>query len=153
MAMFAQTNKIELDYFSPKEYEVGGIEVVGAEHLDHNSVILLSGISVGEKISLPGDKISSAIDKLWKQGIFDDVQILISRAEGRTVFLVYKLLTKPRLTAFKIEGVKRSEADKLKEKMNIASGDVVTENLKNNCRNIIHDYFADKGYYSVVKEI
>lgn len=153
MAMFAQTNKIELDYFSPKEYEIGGIEVVGAEHLDHNSVILLSGISVGEKISLPGDKISSAIDKLWKQGIFDDVQILISRAEGRTVFLVYKLLTKPRLTAFKIEGVKRSEADKLKEKMNIASGDVVTENLKNNCRNIIHDYFADKGYYSVVTEI
>ena len=37
--------------------------------------------------------------------------------------------------------------------MNIASGDVVTENLKNNCRNIIHDYFADKGYYSVVTEI
>lgn len=56
MAMFAQTNKIELDYFSPKEYEIGGIEVVGAEHLDHNSVILLSGISVGEKISLPGDR-------------------------------------------------------------------------------------------------
>ena len=142
--LFAQNNGIDLDYYSPKEYEVGEITVEGADHLDHNSVILLSGISVGEKIYLPSDKISMAIDRLWRQGVFEDVQILVSKVEGRTISLVYKLMTKPRLTAFKIEGVKRAEADKLKEKMHIASGDVVTENMKNNCINVIYDYFADK---------
>lgn len=151
--LFAQNNGIVLDYYSPKEYEVGEITVEGADHLDHNSVILLSGISVGEKIYLPSDKISMAIDRLWRQGVFEDVQILVSKVEGRTISLVYKLMTKPRLTAFKIEGVKRAEADKLKEKMHIASGDVVTENMKNNCINVIYDYFADKGYYSVKTEI
>ena len=58
--LFAQSNGINLDYYSPKEYEVGEISVEGADHLDHNSVILLSGISVGEKIYLPSDKISMA---------------------------------------------------------------------------------------------
>ena len=50
---FSQSNKIDIDYYTPKEYEVGGIEILGADHLDHNSVILLSGISVGEKIFIP----------------------------------------------------------------------------------------------------
>lgn len=150
---FSQSNKIDIDYYTPKEYEVGGIEIFGADHLDHNSVILLSGISVGEKIFIPSDKISIAIDKLWKQGIFEDVQILVSKVEGKTIFLTYKLDTKPRLLALNILGVKRAEADKLKEKMHIASGDVVTENLKTNCKNIIYDHFADKGYYSVNTEI
>ncbi len=153
LSLFSQETKINLDYYSPKEYEVGGIEIEGADHLDHSSVILLSGISVGEKLYLPSDKVSMAIDKLWAQGVFDDVQILVSKVEGKTVFLTYKLATKPRLFAFKIDGVKRAEADKLKEKMNISSGDVVTENLKNNCINIIYDHFADKGYYSVKTEI
>ena len=120
-SLHAQDNKLNLDYYSPKEYEVGGIEIKGAEHLDHNSVILLSGISVGEKIFLPSDKTSIAIDRLWKQGIFDDIQIVVSRVEGRTVFLTYILKTKPRLIAYNFEGVKRSEADKLKEKMNIGA--------------------------------
>ncbi len=153
LCALAQNEKINLDYYAPKEYEVAGIEIEGADHLDHSSVILLSGISVGEKILLPSEKIGVAIDNLWKQGVFDDIEISISRVEGKSVFLVYRLKTKPRLLAFKIEGVKRAEADKLKEKMKIAAGDDVTETLKNNCINTIYDYFADKGFYSVVTEI
>lgn len=149
--VIAQENKdlIDIDYYSPKEYEVGGIEITGAENLDENSVILLSGISVGQKIVVPSDKFSMAIDKLWKQGIFDDIHIYITRVEGRTIFLEYNLKTKPRLSYFKFSGVSRSEADKIKEKLHITVGDVVTENMKNNCINVINDHFIDKGYYLV----
>lgn len=155
-SVYSQENKknlIDVDYYSPKEYEVGDITIRGAENLDKNSVILLSGISVGEKIMVPSDKFSNAIDKLWKQGIFDDIQINITKVEGRTIYLEYYLETKPRLSFFKIEGVTRSEADKIKEKMKISMGDVVTDNLKNNCINNIHDYFADKGYFSTKTNI
>ena len=96
---------IELNYLSPKEYEVGGIEIEGADHLDKNSVILLAGISVGEKVFLPSDKTSIAIDKLWKQGVFEDIQISVSKVEGKTIFLTYHFKTKPRLSGYKIEGV------------------------------------------------
>ncbi|MBO7225462.1 MAG: outer membrane protein assembly factor BamA [Bacteroidales bacterium] len=147
----AQT--INLNYLSPKEYEVGGIEIEGADHLDKNSVILLAGISVGEKIFLPSDKTSIAIDKLWKQGIFEDIQISVSKVEGKTIFLTYHFKTKPRLSGYKIEGVKRAEADKLSEIMNIYAGDVVTENLKSNCINIIAEHFIEKGFFSTNIEI
>lgn len=150
---FLNAQKIELNYLYPNEYEVGDIEIVGADHLDKNSVILLSGISVGEKIFLPSDKTSIAIDKLWRQGIFEDIKISVSRVEGKTIFLTYYLTTKPRLSGYKIEGIKRAEADKLSETMKIYAGDVVTENLKSNCKNIIAEHFIDKGFFSVNTEI
>lgn len=153
--VLAQENKsvIDIDYYSPKEYEVGEIKVTGAENLDENSVILLSGISVGQKIMVPSDKFSTAIDKLWKQGIFDEIHINITKVEGRTIFLEYNLKTKPRLSYFTFKGITRSEADKLKERMHIALGDVVTENMKSNCTNIINDYFIDKGFYLTKTEV
>lgn len=95
---------------------------------------------------VPSDKFSTAIDKLWKQGIFDEIHINITKVEGRTIFLEYNLKTKPRLSYFTFKGITRSEADKLKERMHIALGDVVTENMKSNCSNIINDYFIDKGF-------
>ena len=142
-----------VDYYSPKEYEVGDIIVTGADYLDHTSVILLSGISVGEKIMIPSDKFSSAVDKLWKQGIFEDIHIYITKVKERTIFLEYAFKTKPRLSHFSFQGVSRGEGDKIKEKLGIAIGDVVTDNLKTNCTNAIHDYFADKGYYSTITEV
>jgi len=148
-----ETELIYLDYYSPKEYEIGDIIVTGADNLDHSSVILLAGISVGEKIKIPSDKFSTAIDKLWKQGIFEDVHIYITKVKGKTVFLEYSLKTKPRLSHFSFQGVSRSEGDKIKERLGIMMGDVVTDNLKTNCTNIIHDYFADKGYYNAKTDI
>lgn len=152
---FAQSNGnlIDIDYYSPKEYEVGDIVITGADNLDESSVILLAGISKGEKIMIPSEKFSTAIDKLWKQGIFEDIHIYITKVEGRTVYLEYNLKTKPRLSHFSFEGVSGSEADKIKEKLHIAMGDVITDNMKTNCTNIIHDYFAEKGYYLSKTEI
>ncbi|MCK9163248.1 MAG: outer membrane protein assembly factor BamA [Bacteroidales bacterium] len=146
-------NTIELNYFFPKEYEIGNIIVSGADHLDHPSIILLSGLSVGDKVFIPSERITMAIDKLWKQGIFDDVQILVDKIEGKTISIIYQLKTKPRLASFKFEGISRGEADKVKEAISIISGDIVTENLKMNSINIIKDHFYDKGFYNTEIEI
>ncbi|MEA5100157.1 MAG: outer membrane protein assembly factor BamA [Bacteroidales bacterium] len=145
-----KNNSIELDYFSPKEYEIGNIIVTGADHLDHPSIILISGLSVGDKIFVPSDKITDAIDKLWKQNIFDDVQILVEKIEGKTLFLNFAFKTKPRMASYKFTGknIKRSDGDKIREELNIMRGDIVTENMKMNCINIIKDYYFDKGFYN-----
>jgi outer membrane protein insertion porin family len=145
-----KNNSIELDYFSPKEYEIGNIIVTGADHLDHPSIILISGLSVGDKIFVPSDKITDAVDKLWKQNIFDDVQILVEKVEGKTLFLNFAFKTKPRMASYKFTGknIKRSDGDKIREELNIMRGDIVTENMKMNCINIIKDYYFDKGFYN-----
>ena len=65
----------DLDYNNPKQYEIGGIRVEGTEHLDKKVLISLSGMRVGDIITIPGQEISSAVKNLWEQHLFTDVTI------------------------------------------------------------------------------
>ncbi len=135
-----------IDYSSPKDYEIGGITVSGVQYLDQNVLIMLSGLSVGDKISVPGEKVSGAIKKLWDQGLFEDIGITASRIDGEVIFLDIYLKERPRLLKFSFKGVKKSEADNLRDEMRIARGDVVTDNMLMRVRNIIQNYYGDKGF-------
>lgn len=139
----------DLDYLTPKTYEIGGIDLEGAENFDSRVVLLVAGLQVGDNIQLPGDKVSAAVENLWKQGMFDDVQIKVSRIQGRIAFLKIYLSERPRMEKFKFYGVKKGEADKLKEQLNLVTGDVVTENLLRTSINKIKGYYIDKGYTRV----
>ena len=139
----------DLDYLTPKTYEIGGISFEGAENFDSRVVQLVAGLQVGDKIVLPGDKVSAAIENLWKQGMFEDVQIRVTRIQGNIVFLKIVLKERPRLEGFRFTGVKKGEADKLREEMNIVTGDVVTENLLRTSSNKIKGFYYDKGFTRV----
>jgi outer membrane protein insertion porin family len=69
----------DFNYTKPKEYIVAGIVISGIKFLDQTVLMNLSGLSVGDTIAVPGDKISKAIDNLWKQGLFSDVKIIAQK--------------------------------------------------------------------------
>ena len=138
-----------LDYLTPKTYEIGGITYEGADNFDTRVVQLVAGLQVGDKVRLPGDKLSAAVDNLWKQGMFEDVQIVITRIQEGLVFLKIVLKERPRLEKFNFKGAKKGEQDKLRKEMNIATGDVVTENMLRTSTNKIKGYYIDKGYTRV----
>jgi len=142
-------NGYDFDYLTPKTYEIGGITFEGAENFDTRVVQLVAGLHVGDKIKLPGDKISSAIENLWKQGMFEDVQIRVTRLQGNIAFLKIVLRERPRLEGFRFKGVKKGEADKLREEMKLVTGDVVTENLLRTSTNKIKGYYIEKGFTRV----
>ena len=75
------------DYSRPRDYEIGGVKVSGIKYLDENVIIMLSGLSVGDKIKVPGDRITEAIRKLWDQGLFEDVAITATNIQGGLIFL------------------------------------------------------------------
>jgi len=135
-----------LDYNKPQKYEIGGITVSGIKFLDNYALIKLTGLEVGDKIQIPGDKISGAIKKLWVQGLFDDIKINVSKIDGELVFLDIALKERPRLSRFSFAGIKKSEADDLRERIKLVSGKVLNENLVNNTRNSIQKYYYEKGY-------
>src|SRR5882672_1815179 len=54
-----------LDYAFPKEYTIGGITVSGCVTRDANAVKLFSGLKVGDKIQVPGERIGRAIHAIW----------------------------------------------------------------------------------------
>ena len=111
----AQTNQ----FSGPKKYEIGGLSIDGLQYLDANSVILLSGLRVGDFVRIPGDDISLSIKRLWKQDLFSDVQIDAVKVVGNTVFLKITVKERPRLSRFKFNGVKKSDAENLRDEINL----------------------------------
>ena len=73
----------DIDYLTPKTYEIGGITFEGADHFDTRMVLLVAGLQVGDVVKIPGDKIITAIDNLWAQGLFEDVRINLTRIHPR----------------------------------------------------------------------
>ena len=139
----------EIDYSMPRDYEIGGITVTGVKYLEPQVLVMLSGLQVGETIEVPGDKITNAIRKLWEQGLFEDVSITCVYKIGRKIFLNIDLKERPRISKFSFKGVKKSEADELRSKINLTRGDVATEHTYTKTKRIIEDYFFEKGFHNV----
>jgi outer membrane protein insertion porin family len=144
---------IVVDYSKPREYEIGGVTITGVEYLDKNVLVMLTGLNVGEKVEIPGEKVSGAIKKLWEQGLFEDISITISEIKGNLVFLELYLQERPRLSRFSIKGVNKSEADNVREKIKLTRTAVVTEGLLMNVRHQIKEYFREKGFLDATVDI
>ncbi|MEI7594797.1 MAG: outer membrane protein assembly factor BamA [Bacteroidota bacterium] len=145
-AQISLSDNYKVDYTNPQEFEIGGITVTGAQFLDNNALTLISGLSVGEKIKVPSDKISKAINNLWKQGLFSDVSIKITKIYNGLIFFDISLKERPRLSKFSFNGVKKAEADNLRDEIKLTKGDVVTENLILNSESKVRNYLIGKGY-------
>lgn len=143
----AQVNRSpKIDYATPVEYEIGGVNVVGAQFLDKNSLISIAGFRVGEKIKIPGDDISLAVRKLWKQGILGDVRISVTEIQDDKVFLQIELKERPRFSRIVFEGVPKGQKTTLEEKIKLIRGRVVTDALIKNTTNTLKNHYAEKGF-------
>lgn len=115
-------NEPALNYTSPQEYTIAGIEVTGLNVLDKNAMVSLTGLKIGDKIKIPGDGISGAIRKLWKHGLVGDVTISVQKIEGSNVYLSIILTERPRLNDFYFVGISKSNQSSLKEDLKLIKG-------------------------------
>ncbi|QNF33267.1 outer membrane protein assembly factor BamA [Adhaeribacter swui] len=136
----------ELDYNNPKEYRIGAVTVSGAKFLDPNTLISITGLRVGDRIKLPGEDLGKAIHKLWEQGILGNVEVSITKIEGDQVFLDFFLTERPRLSRFDFSGIKKGQADALRDKIKLIRGKVVTDALLSTTKNTVRNYYLEKGY-------
>ena len=142
-----------IDYNSPKEYFIGGITVSGVKYLDGNVLIMLSGLTVGDKVKVPGDKISQSVRKLWDQGLFEDIKVSLTKVVDNQIFIDFYLKERPRLSKFQFNGIKKSDADDIRQKIRLVKGDYVTDNLMIKTKNIIRKFYNDKGYLNTTVDI
>jgi outer membrane protein insertion porin family len=137
-----------LDWSKPKEYILGPIEVECSEFTDKNVVRLLSGLTAGDKVQIPGDKVSEAIKNLWKQGLFEDVQIYLVKTIGENAFLKIVVVEKPKLSKFSFRGkVKKNDADEIRAKIRLVREKVVTDYTLGYIKNVVRDFYVNKGFY------
>lgn len=144
---------IDISYTQPKTYEIGGIAVTGVKFLDPNALINMAGLRIGDEIRIPSETISNAVRKLWETNILGDVQINVTRVEGKLVFLELNLKERPRLSGFQFKGVSKGERDDLREKINLVRGRQVTDALISQVKTSIRKFFVEKGFLNTTVNI
>ncbi|MBP6659452.1 MAG: BamA/TamA family outer membrane protein [Chitinophagales bacterium] len=130
----------------PKKYNIAGLEITGTNFLDKNIIRSLTGLKIGDKITVPGDEITKCIKSLWKQGLFGDVKMIANKIEGDNIYMTVDVVEKPRLSNITIKGLKKSEVEDLMKKLEVMKGKPLTDALKLNIRNTIVDQYEDKSY-------
>ena len=139
---------LDIDYFNPKEYIIGGTTISGTQFIDKDVIITLSKLIKGETVTLPGEATSNAIKALWAQGLFDDIQLDISRIEEDTVYFDIAVVERPRLSTFELNGLSKSQKTDILEKINEKKGKaIINENLYNSTTATIKKYLLGKGYF------
>lgn len=138
----------------PKEYTLTAIRTSGITFLDTAIVVSISGLQVGDKIVHPGgDNFSKAIQNLWRQRLFSNVQIFVTKIQGDNIEIELNITERPRLGNFQFKGIKKTEQEELQGKIGLAKQTIITENTRRNAKEVIEKYYAEKGYADVKVEI
>ncbi len=135
------------DYSDRQDYEIGGVDVIGAESRDKNAIRSITGLTVGKKIKIPGPDIPKAIKSLWRLRLFEDIQIFQTKTLGDVVFLEIILRERPTLARYTYRGTKNSHHDDLNEIVQgiLTKGSIVTDDQKELCIDRIKEFYHDRG--------
>jgi len=134
-------------------YEIAEIKVTGAENYEDFVLIGFSGLSVGEKVTVPGDAITNAVKRFWKQGLFSDVKIYATKIENEKVWLEIALKQRPRVSEINFTGLKKAEIEDLQEKLGIQKGNQITPNISDRAIKVIEKFMEEKGFLNVVANV
>ncbi len=131
---------------TPREYILGGITVDGVQNYDDYLLIGLSGLQVGSKITIPGDEITRAVKRYWRNGLFSNVAIRVDSIVNDSAFLHIQLAQRPRISEINYSGVKKSEREDLETKLGLVVENQMTPNTIDRAKILAKKYFDDKGY-------
>ncbi|MFT6755971.1 MAG: outer membrane protein insertion porin family [Urechidicola sp.] len=135
-----------ISYNIGESYELGGITVTGLKKFSEQAVKVFTGLKAGQEIRLPGDKLTSAIKKLYEQKQFSNVDVYISKIDGRVVYLEFDVAELPELNKVTINGVKKSKAKELRKDTELTKGAMLTDNLLITSENYIREKYQEKGF-------
>lgn len=136
-----------------KSYEIADITVSGADNYEDFVLIGFSGLAVGEKIEVPGDAITKAIKRFWKQGLFSDVKIQATKIEGDKIWLNIALKQRPRISDLQYTGLKKSEKEDVQVKVGLSKGNQLTPNSEDRAKTVIKKYLAEKGFHNAEVQV
>ncbi|MQP25368.1 outer membrane protein assembly factor BamA [Flavobacterium sp. LMO8] len=142
--IFAQDTKLE----SGKEYILAKINVTGKISYNEQTVTTFTGLEKGQTIIVPGEEISLAIKKLWKLGLFSDVNFYVSEIKGDSIFLELNINELPKLSDVKIKGLKKGKTEEILKEIDLKKGKIVNENLLTTTKNYIENKYKKEGFYN-----
>jgi outer membrane protein insertion porin family len=131
-----------------KPYILKKINVTGKITYNEQTVVTFTGLEKGQKLTVPGEEITNAIKKLWKLGIFNDVNFYVDRIEGDSISLDLNINELPKLKEVKFVGVKKGKIDGLIKDNALTPEKIVNENLITTTKNYIENKYKKDGFYN-----
>ncbi len=86
-------------------------------------LLRLQDLKMGDRIYIPGEKLSAVTKKLWEQNLFSDIAFYVTNIDGDPVDFELYIVELPKLNEVNIEGF-------VKERQKRSSKD---NELKNRC--------------------
>jgi outer membrane protein insertion porin family len=72
--------------------------VEGIANYEDYVLLSISGLTVGQTVTIPGDEITDAIRRYWKHGLFSNVSISIEKQYKDKIWLLITLSQHPRIS-------------------------------------------------------
>jgi len=138
--------KKELD--SGTKYTINSIIVTGAQSFNEKTVIAFTGLKIGDRIYIPGEKLSAVTKKLWEQNLFSDIAFYVTNIEGNTVDLELYIVELAKLNEVTIEGLSKGKTKEIIKDNDLKKGAKITKNLITTTKNYIQNKFKDLGFYN-----
>ncbi len=130
----------------PKKYKLGGVTVTGNVSISEQSILIFSGLTAGQEIKIPGDKLTGAIKKLWTSKLFSNVEVYATKLDGNTIYLEIKVSELDKIGTVTIKGIKKTKLEDLRKELEFQKGAMLTENLITTTKNQIKEKYQKKGY-------
>jgi outer membrane protein insertion porin family len=131
-----------------KKYILADVAVIGDISFNPQTVVTFTGLEKGQEITVPGEQISSAIKKLGKLGLFDEITFYVNKIENDSIYLDLNIKELPKINEVKIVGVTKSKSETYIKENGLAKGKIVTENLVTTTKNYIEKQYKKDGFYN-----
>ena len=125
---------------------LGGLAVSGVEGYEDYTLTSISGLEIGQEITLPGNEVSDAVKRYWRHGLFSEVSIACDSIVDNKAYLHIYLKVRPRVSSINYIGLKKSEREDMDAKLGLIKGAQITPNMINRAKILAKNYFDDKGY-------
>lgn len=141
-----QAQEKELD--SGRKYTIRSISVTGTQSFNEQTVIAFTGLKKGDRIHVPGEKLSQVTRKLWDQNLFSDIAFYVTDMEGDMIDLELYIVELPKLHEVTItgSGIKKSKIKEIIKDNKLNPGVKITNNLINTTRNHIVKKYQKDGF-------
>ena len=143
----------DLKLQSNKKYTIDTIIVTGAQSFNEKTVIAFTGLKVGDRIYIPGEKLSEITKKLWEQSLFSDIAFYVTNINGDHVDLELYIVELPKIKDVTIEGVKKKKKKEIIKDNNLKGGVKITKNLITTTKNYIKRKYREEGYLNTQVDI
>lgn len=138
---------------TPRTLTIGGINVSGVEGYEDYVLTGISGLSVGQSVTVPGTEITDAVKRYWRHGLFSKVTISADSIISNKIWLHIYLAVRPRVSSINYIGLKKSEREDMEKKLGLLKGSQITPNMIDRAKILAQKYFDDKGYKNADIEI